>query len=502
MNMIVRILITIAICLSTIPIAAALETALDRYVAKPDDNFTFERFHVEKGSVGTEIGGIKLSIPFDTHFFSMTSQQWRDEIEVDRSIWKHDLSITIPLGARLNSTGILFVDGSNNDGPPVMNTPEEIALLAIFTNSIIAVVRQVPNQPLYFLDEQPPRRRTEDAILAYSLGKFLDSCVQPSGCDEEWPVHLAMTKSVVRAMDAVQQFLKKRLIRIDGFIVAGASKRGWTTWLIAAADPRVKGIVPVSIDVLNMDPQVDRHWESYGFYSEALNDYSELDIFCRAKGSNETQKLLKIIDPFEYRDRLTMPKFIINSAGDQFFLPDSSRYYYQDLIGDNRLRYSFNTDHGHSQNDAETDLLMRAITWVRDIKNKRTPPQYEWTVVGSESKDDRDAIQCNWEGQPNGTIVVRAVDRPKKVLLWQASNTNSRDFRLQTIGQAWLNTELLDQGNGCYFGYVSPPPPGQGWVAYSVELTFNNPLESDQVFTTDIVVKPDDLPFAGQHCVK
>ncbi len=36
--------------------------------------------------------------------------------------------------------------------------------------------------------------------------------------------------------------------------------------------------------------------------------------------------MLEIIDPYEYRDLLTMPKLVLNSAGDQFFLPDSSQF--------------------------------------------------------------------------------------------------------------------------------------------------------------------------------
>lgn len=48
------------------------------------------------------------------------------------------------------------------------------AQLLINTGAVLAVVRQIPNQPLYFADE-PGRARKEDAILAYSLDKALDT---------------------------------------------------------------------------------------------------------------------------------------------------------------------------------------------------------------------------------------------------------------------------------------------------------------------------------------
>ena len=41
-------------------------------------------------------------------------------------------------------------------------------------------------------------------------------------------------------------------------------------------------------------------------------------------GTPEYRALMKIVEPYEYRQRLRMPKFIINASGDQFFLPDSS----------------------------------------------------------------------------------------------------------------------------------------------------------------------------------
>jgi PhoPQ-activated pathogenicity-related protein len=40
-----------------------------------------------------------------------------------------------------------------------------------------------------------------------------------------------MTKAVVRAMDTVQDFAKKNdFADIKKFMLAGESKRGWTTW--------------------------------------------------------------------------------------------------------------------------------------------------------------------------------------------------------------------------------------------------------------------------------
>jgi PhoPQ-activated pathogenicity-related protein len=478
MKTILRIYFWCVLALLTIPLLASEQkTALDEYVAKPDAAYTFEHVATER------------RLLYTTYFLTMTSQQWRNSSEVDRPVWEHELSITVPLGSHLedNRTAILFISGGNNDDPPATKTNEQIAALSVLSQSVVAVVRQVPNQPLHFLEEDPPRPRSEDAVLAYSLRRFLDSCnSKATVCDWEWPVHLAMTKAAVRAMNTVQSFLHQRSVLIKDFVVVGGSKRGWTTWLTAAVDPRVKAIVPISFDMLNMEPQIDRHWAAYGgTYSEALDDYTELNVFCSARGTASGQKLREIIDPYEYRDRLTMPKLIINSAGDQFFLPDSSQLYYKDLLGDNRLRYTFNTD--HSQEQVETDILVRAVSWLNDIRRGKTLPSYAWEIQ-------------------NDTLLVKTSGPVKAVSLWQATdaeNPESRDFRLQTIGPVWTKQELQSLGDGRYEAALETPIQGT-WTAYSIEVVFKEPsiLEANQVFTTDVVVRPNSLPRdPNDHCM-
>ena len=56
-----------------------------------------------------------------------------------------------------------------------------------------------------------------------------------------------MTRAVVRAMDVVQEICASNHKEVEEFFVAGASKRGWTTWTGAAVDDRVMGIAPSNI---------------------------------------------------------------------------------------------------------------------------------------------------------------------------------------------------------------------------------------------------------------
>src|SRR5215813_15312983 len=91
-------------------------------------------------------------------------------------------------------------------------------------------------------------------------------------------------------------------------------------------------ILPTVIDLLNLEPSFEHHYRAYGFWAPAIAEFERTGIM-RWPRTPQFQALLRIEDPYSYRDRLMMPKFIVNSAGDQYFLPDSSQFYFDDLKG-------------------------------------------------------------------------------------------------------------------------------------------------------------------------
>src|SRR6185312_12386749 len=131
---------------------------------------------------------------------------------------------------------------------------------------------EVPNEPLTFAGQAP---KTEDAIIAYSWAQYLKTG------DETWPAQLPMTLAAVRAMDAVQAFANTSAggsWSLDDFVVGGGSKRGWTTWLTAAADHRVSAIMPAVIDTLNVQKAFENAYNAYGFWPPAVQDYVNAGI--------------------------------------------------------------------------------------------------------------------------------------------------------------------------------------------------------------------------------
>jgi PhoPQ-activated pathogenicity-related protein len=284
-----------------------------------------------------------------------------------------------------------------------------------------------------------------------------------------------MTKSAVRAMDTITAFCGSARgggLVVDRFVVGGVSKRGWTAWTTAAVDNRVSAVVPVVIDLLNIGPSFDHHYRAYGNWAPALGDYEEMGIMDWAH-TPQFRALMQIEDPYSYRDRLIMPKFIVNATGDEFFLPDSSQFYFDGLIGEKYLRYVPNTD--HSLRDKAIDVGESALAFYQSILSGASRPEF------------------NWHNEDDGSIRVRTVTRPAEVRLWQAANLTARDFRLKTIGSPYTSSAIEDEGEGLYVGRVKLP--SDGWVAYFVEMTFPGPNGNPYKFTTGVRIMPESLPF-------
>jgi PhoPQ-activated pathogenicity-related protein len=430
------------------------ETALDRYVAAVDPAFAFD-----------VAASLPASDGLTATLLNLTSQQWLTAAEVNQPVWRHWLTVIRPPVVR-SDVGLLFIGGGSADRPRPAEAPPNLERLARRTGTVVAELRLVPNQPLVFLDDPARKPRVEDDLVAYTWDRFLRTR------DERWPAQLPMTKSAVRAMDAVSAFVRSPAggnVQVSRFVVAGASKRGWTTWTTAAVDRRVVAIAPMVIDLLNVEPSFVHHWRAYGAWADAVQDYVDHGIM-EWRGTPEFRALMRLVEPYEYRARLTMPKLILNAAGDQFFLPDSSQFYLDGLSGETALRYVPNAGHSLDKSDAISTLE----AFYASVVENRPRPSFSWSF-GAE-----------------GLIRVVSKDLPKAVTLWQATNPNARDFRIDTPGTAYRPAPLAPVGPNTWEARVAVP--AAGWTAAFVELAFDAgglPLK----LTTGVRVVPDRLPF-------
>lgn len=447
----------------------AASGALEDYISRPDPAYAWEAYDDSWGVLA------------HYHFLRLQSQHWLDAARVNRPLWEHEVRIAQPRPllcgdtAKTSKTAIIVVSGGRNrtDGAMGSETHWANGLLAHAFCRTLIELKQVPNQPIVFADETKSRK--EDGIIAYTFDRYL------RGVEGDWPVQLAMVRAVTQAMTAIQEFSRTRddVPDIEDFVLIGASKRGWTTWLTAAVDKRVRAIVPASIDMPGIARQFPHHFAAYGEYAPSLKDYTAFDIGCRMGGARG-RELMDIIDPIAYREQLKLPKLILNSAGDQFFVSDSWRFYYDDLLGAKRLRYTVNSDHGHgvgrTKGITRFKLFLQARNWINDVLDGREPPHLDW------------------ERTTAGVLEVKPSASPRAVRVWTANNPAGRDFRLETLGPAWRSRPLQPDTDGVY--RVKLEAPQLGWRAVVVEAVFGGFTDfSQQVYTTGVYVLPETLPF-------
>ena len=433
------------------------ETFIDEYVNAPDDSFSWEVAATHPGE------GI------DTIVIDLVSQQWLTPEQVDRTEWRHWLVVAVPKGVT-SDAALLFIGGGSNSAPGEGEPPganERMMQIAAATGTVAAELRTVPNQPLTFHGDGQPR--WEDDLIGYAWAHYLETG------DPAWLPRGPMVKSAVRAMDALEEFSAGRddIANIGRFVVAGGSKRGWTTWLTGAMDSRVIAIAPIVIDVLNVDASMRHHFAAYGFWAPAIGNYVAHGIMQRMDHPRLAE-IYSLVDPHAYLHRLTIPKLVLNAAGDQFFLPDSSQFYWDDLRGESYLRYVANADHG--MDDGSALATLTAFHWMM-VRGKR-PPQLSWVRT-----------ERGLTALPN--------PKPEAARLWRATNPRSRDFRVETLGRKYVATPPSSTPElGVSFAYTHAPE--QGWTAYFMEFDWDVGAPTRFKLTTEVVVVPDDLPFADK----
>ena len=409
--------------------------ALETYVNQPDASYSWEQ--VEQ----------KQTERFAITHLKLVSQTWREHE------WTHHLKVVRFTEGQNSHIAFLCITGDGEGAEQI----ETLKLLAERAGAVAAVVTNVPNQPLY-------DGRTEDALIAYTLDQYLKTG------DETWPLLFPMVKSAVRAMDAVQEFSRKHYgQRIDGFVVSGASKRGWTTWLTAAADSRLRGIAPMVIDMLNIKAQSEWARKVYGRQSEKIDDYVELGL-TRKDETEEMKKLRGWVDPYSYRERYTMPKLLLLGTNDPYWTVDALRHYWDDLPAPKLIFQTPNAGHDLAGGEEAVQSLAAFFQMIAD---GRKLPSMHWQF-----KDTH-------HGEAE---LLVSVDQPvRSIRLWTADSID-RDFR----NDKWSSQEL-DITPGSAQASAAIAMPQEGYRAYLVEARLTLPTGETYKLSTEARVIPDNI---------
>lgn len=416
------------------------ETALQAYLQNDDKTYDWE---------------LKESYEFDglnVYNLLVTSQKWREYT------WRHQVAVIVPDSLNYDGALLFITGGSNKDEMPNWKKPDDdniriMSSVAKKNRAIVAVVFQVPNQPLY-------GDLTEDELISLTLHNYRNDK------DYSWPLLFPMVKSAIRTMDAVQAFSEKELEHdINRFLVSGASKRGWTTWLTGAHDSRVAAIAPMVIDMLNMPKSISYHLEAWGDYSIQIQDYVTLGI-AQDVNTPDGQEITTMVDPYSYRAQLTMPKLVFIGTNDEYWPVDAVKHYIQNIPGKNYLHYVPNAGHG--------------------LGDKKQAVQALSAFLGEMLQEDFHP-PCSWDLEENKEEIVLKVnipgEKPKGAVLWVAESED-RDFR----NNEFVSSPVDTVSNGTIT--LTMKYPESGFRAFYLDLLYpdnNGELysKSTRMFVSD-----------------
>lgn len=375
---------------------------LKQYVHRPDPAFHWE--HIETATVPR--GRI-----YKLHF---TSQVWHG------IRWQHQLWVYEPKDLRYPNILLLFITGghASREGAEVGFSIAEHAAMRV------AVLYQIPNQPLY-------GGKVEDALIAYTFVRYLHTG------DASWPLLFPMVKSVIKAMDALQAFAPQGWRQpVSQFVVAGVSKRGWTTWLTAATgDPRVVAIAPMAIDMLDIPAQMKHQMAIYGHYSREIDDYVNAGLLKpKVVNSPAGRRLWEMVDPYTYRQQLTLPKLIVRGTNDPYWTQDALNLYWNGFRGGKWVLYVPNATHDMEQNRER--VYNTAGAFARHIASHTPMPQFSWKYS---------------DGHGKVRLIIRADLLPEAACLWFA-RSQTLDFRRSH----WSSAPMRRAGAGFRGEYPQP----------------------------------------------
>jgi len=505
--------------LATAVIVAALQTvdeaaplnALDKYVSTPDPNFHW--FDT----------GARVKPAFSSataHILNVTSQQWLTEAQAigpNGALWTHQVAVVVPKTLNVRTFAAAVLTGGCNEGPPKPPEAKDeylmlAAQIAERTGIVMVVVYQLPNCHLIYPSDPQRVARSEDKMIAWAWRQYIDDPAH----DPRWLPRFPMVKASFAAMQAVEAYTTKMgIAEIDGWGVSGASKRGWTAWMVGATQcascPRIKALVPLVPIVPFITQSVHMQYKSLGGLTFAFRDYVDAGIM-PSFDSSQFSKALDLVDPGRNRERLAhLPKLAVVSSDDEFMQLDWTSLGWSDLPGETHVLVVPNSEHSLATGTPEViETAAAVLASVAAGEGAAARPAFEHT-----RNTTTGAVRVTFKaGSP----------RPSKVVLRHAQTLSDerRDFRWVRLANEttspcklpgfkvppvegggncaqpmiWLGKTLQADADGSFL--ATPPSPRAGhYMGYYVELFYPSTLlkRDDYQVSTPGYVWPDTFPF-------
>jgi len=471
--------------ISTLAVITA--TPLDDYVWKEDENYNY----VDLNSV---IEGDCGNFSWTGYTLNMTSQQWLTDDDFSpnsdsKSIWWHYLVVIIPEELRRTQNASIYITGGDvhNDYPSADSEDVIVsAALACSTGQITGTLFGIPNESTIFATDPLQSSRSEDAIIAFTWDHFLKDPTQP-----EWLLRFPMVKASLRAMDTITSYVATNFpelnTKLDYYAVAGASKRGWTAWDVGAVDQnRVKALVPIVLDAINFVAVEHHEYRSYGGWTYALIDYINENITERLDDPNMLT-LQQNVDPYFYKERLTMPKMIVNAGMDEFQHPDDTHYWWNDMPEPKHFLILPNAE--HSLATGILDAVPAISAFIQNVVLQETVPAFTWTISNTTGEivatlaDDDSEVHSATVWYANSCGVNTFDGAPVNRRDWRVGHLDAPctcGFALEglcvNLKAVWSNetiTETIVDGKRTYSAVMDAPADGT-WIAYFIDFKFVN----------------------------
>lgn len=257
----------------------------------------------------------------------------------------------------LSEAVILYITG----GAPNAEDIADANGMARRSGLTTAMLFDMPNQPLFDLEE--------DALIAYTFSQHLETG------EADWPLLFPMTRSVLRAMDALSEWSEGRIKR---FVLMGESKRAWTAWMAAATgDARIAGVVATVFDNLNLPAQMARQLDVWGRYSPEIHDYTDLGL--QEKSDTSRGRVLsRMVDPYSYLRLVRARVLQVHGANDPYWLANAREAYAGALPEDALLLTLPNESHVFGD---KTSYFESAGTFAAAVASKLQLPSINTKLV-------------------------------------------------------------------------------------------------------------------------
>eukprot|EP00918_Siedleckia_nematoides_P097866 GHVU01214364.1.p1 GENE.GHVU01214364.1~~GHVU01214364.1.p1 ORF type:complete len:503 (-),score=44.08 GHVU01214364.1:112-1437(-) len=427
----------------------------------------------------------------------MTSQTWLDATYSNRHIWWHQMYIAIPYAITHPGYAFQYITGGSNSNPDSVplcsdSNIEIMAAAADDTGMIGAMLRQVPNQPILMAGDPYNEERSEDNWISWTWNQYV--YLNHNG---SIPVNILarfpMTKAGKAGLDTIQAVAATEGYNIDKFLICGASKRGWTTWSLAATDVRVVGALPLVFTLVNISDTMMKHYQSLGGYSWALVDYYVNNLTRILADPERKAMVLPHEDMWNYKERYAdVPMINIVGTGDQFFQPDDSHYWLTDMPGWNHMLIIPNIGHGMAPTYPR--IYETGVAFFQFISNGRILPDFEES----------------WTNDANGgSVSFRIAEHVNPIDVLEVeghvgeSNNEThrglfrRDFRVMDPlpTSVWFEPNFVeDLGDGTFRTYVEKGP--DKYQAIFLEAQFESTEGDNKLWlSTQFHVVPDEFPY-------